>query len=235
MSIESRRIGSLKGKWTQLVGPGALFLVSAVGTWIALSSPLSPASGTAGNDKEKKTARKPASLSSDATGCLTDESAMADIQRRKELIEAKEKEVAARLSEVEAKEKALLEQLKKVEAARDEIKQVETLRSKEQGAKVGKVVETFETMTPKSVSSMLASMDEGLAVETMNRMTTPKLAKVMNLMEPQKSARLTELLVGLRTEVKVSAQKNEGSRSTAPKGSDVDSVTEEGREPASQE
>ena len=181
---------------SQWLGPVALFVVGAVGTWIALSSPFSPAS----DSKQKETDRKPGSLSS-GEQCLTDEAAVADLQKRRSELEAKEKEFEARLSELDVKDKAIQEQLKKIEAVRDDIKKTEELRSKEQGAKVGKVVDTFETMTPKSVSAMLSTMDEQLAVEAMNRMTTPKLAKILNLMEPAKSARLTERLVGMRPEL----------------------------------
>ncbi len=197
------------------VGPFLLFVITSGGVWVALSSPRLPAeehkaeagaspapdaSASGAPAKEsgsRKKKRKPAALE-EAPQCLTDENAIADIKRRHEELDLRQKEIEARATELELKEKALGEQLAKIEAVRTDIQKTEELRSKEQGAKVGKVVDTFETMTPKSVSAMLAAMDETLAVEAMNRMTTPKLAKVLNLMEPAKSSRLTELLVGMR-------------------------------------
>jgi len=192
----------LSSKWMRSsLAPLTLFTLSALGTWVVLSSSLTPASDQpVKKEQAESKERKPASMVSES-GCLTDENAIADIQRRRADMEAKEKELESRLSELDAKEKAVVEQLKKIEAVRDEIKKTEELRSQQQGAKVGKVVETFETMTPKSVSSMLAAMDENLAVEAMNRISTAKLAKVLNLMEPAKSARLTERLVGMRPEL----------------------------------
>jgi flagellar motility protein MotE (MotC chaperone) len=166
----------------------------------AASAEASPVASGAPSAEDKKKKRKPASLEA-AAECLTDENAIADIRSRQDELDLRQKELDSRAAEVDSKERALADQLKKIEAARDEIKKVEELRSKEQGSKVGKVVETFETMTPKSVSSMLSAMDENLAVEAINRMTTPKLAKVLNLMEPSKSSRLTELLVGMRAKV----------------------------------
>jgi flagellar motility protein MotE (MotC chaperone) len=197
------------------VGPFVLFVLTSGGVWVALSSPQLPAedhkaeagaspvpeasgSGTPGKEAgSRKKKRKPAAVE-EAPQCLTDENAIADIKRRHEELDLRQREIDSRATELELKEKALGEQLAKIEAVRADIQKTEELRSKEQGAKVGKVVDTFETMTPKSVSAMLAAMDETLAVEAMNRMTTPKLAKVLNLMEPVKSSRLTELLVGMR-------------------------------------
>ncbi len=220
-----------------------LFALSAVGTWIGLSSPLLPASEQNAKNaehgeektvekKDEKT-RKPASLDA-REQCLTDETAIADIQRRRGELEAKEKELESRLSELEVKEKAIQEQLKKIELVREDIKKRDELRSQQQSGKVGKVVETFETMTPKSVSAMLAMMDEDLAVEAMNRISTPKLAKVLNLMEPGKSARLTERLVGVRPELQSKDSSSRLSREdekTAPVQSDEVS----GRNPATEE
>jgi flagellar motility protein MotE (MotC chaperone) len=224
------------------LGPIALFILGAGGTWIALSSPQVPAAESekgdhaespateAGNKpKAEKKSRKPASLESQAAECLTDETALSDIQKRRDDLDKREKELEAKGSDLEAKEKAIGEQLKKIEEVREDIRRVEDLRSKEQGLKVGKVVETFETMTPKSVSAMLSSMDEQLAVEAMNRMTTPKLAKVMNLMEPNKSARLTELLVGVRAasgrEARISETKKENLKSSGGSSETVDGRT----------
>lgn|GEM_PF-2520859 len=230
------------------VGPFVLFVITSGGVWVALSSsklpaeehktesgaspaPEAPAGEAVPKDAGvRKKKRKPAGLE-EAPQCLTDENAIADIKRRHEELDLRQKGLESRATELDIKEKALVEQLAKIEAVRADIQKTEELRSKEQGAKVGKVVDTFETMTPKSVSAMLAAMDESLAVEAMNRMTTPKLAKVLNLMEPAKSSRLTELLVGMRARSATSSMDIAPSRGGEKKISEPASGSE--RTPAS--
>jgi flagellar motility protein MotE (MotC chaperone) len=120
-----------------------------------------------------------------------------DIRKQRELIEAKQKELATREAELAARERALDEEIKKLKDARDELVALDGARKSQNEEKVAKVVETIETMSPKASSAMIATLDEGLAVAAMSRIATPKLAKIMNLMEPAKSSRLTELLAGV--------------------------------------
>ncbi len=130
-------------------------------------------------------------------GCIVDRTAIEDLRKRREEVEAKAGEIARREAEFAARERALEEQLKKLEEARKDLLAVKALNSKESEEKVAKLVETFETMSPKAASQLIATLDEALAVTAMARMSTPKLAKIMNLMEPERSGRLTELLAGV--------------------------------------
>jgi flagellar motility protein MotE (MotC chaperone) len=131
------------------------------------------------------------------SACLADEAAVQDIRRRREELEAREKQFALRESEIKARERAVEEQLKKLEDARAEIATTETLKSRESEEKIAKLVETLETMSPKAASQMVTVLDEQLAVAAMSRMATPKLAKIMNVLEPAKSSRLTEIMAGV--------------------------------------
>ncbi|NDD93403.1 hypothetical protein EBZ37_15145 [bacterium] len=70
-------------------------------------------------------------------------------------------------------------------------------------------------MTPKAASQLIATTDERLAVEAMSRMATPKLSKIMNIMEPKRSVRLMELLSGNGTPV--AAEMSKAVPETAPK------------------
>lgn len=130
-------------------------------------------------------------------GCLGEGAVLADFQRMRTELETERKKIADRESELTAREQAVEEMLKNIQQVRDQIATMQELRKSENEAQVAKLVETFETMSPKAAAKLLATVDEALAVSAISRIETPRLAKIMNLMEPQKSSRLSELLTGV--------------------------------------
>lgn len=132
-----------------------------------------------------------------SSGCLVDEQALMDLKKAREEIEKQKKEILARESELKRRETAMDSEIKKLEVVRDEVNKLKGAFRSENEEKVNKLVETFETMSPKSASQLLATIDENLAIAAMSKMATPKLAKLLNLMESQKSSRLAEGLVGV--------------------------------------
>lgn len=157
-----------------------------------------------GND-ESSFKRNPESVSAGGASapCLT-EVALDDLRRGKLEIEARAKDLASREQELKAREKALEDEISKIQAIRDDIASRESLSKRENEEKVNKLVETFETMSPKSASQVLSSLDETLAVATMSKMSTQRLAKLLNVMEPSRSTRLSEIMAGV-TRAKKSA------------------------------
>jgi flagellar motility protein MotE (MotC chaperone) len=132
-----------------------------------------------------------------SSACLADQSVVEDLRRRRTELEAREKDLQSREAELAAKERAVEEELQKIAQVRSDVEKIESARKKEGDERVTKLVETFETMSPKGASALLATLDESLAVATMSKIATPRLAKIMNSMEPRKSARLSELLAGV--------------------------------------
>jgi flagellar motility protein MotE (MotC chaperone) len=130
-------------------------------------------------------------------GCLTDPLAIEDLKHRREELETKQKELATKEADLKAREAAISDELKKLQQVRDDIAKIDTAGKILNDEKVSKLVETLETMTPKAASPLLTNIDESLAVAAMARMATPKLAKVLNIMEPGKASRLSELLAGV--------------------------------------
>jgi flagellar motility protein MotE (MotC chaperone) len=128
--------------------------------------------------------------------CLADPVVIEDLKKRNEELEARAKQLEAREAEFKAKEVALDEELKRLEKVRSEIDAANGVVRKENEEKVAKLVAMLETMSPKAASQMVATIDDALAVAAMSRMTTPKLAKIMNVMEPGRSSKLAELLAG---------------------------------------
>lgn len=147
--------------------------------------------------------------------CLTDESAIADMQRLKNELEEKRKELAKRETEIVAREAALNEELKKIESIRDEIKQAGGQTTAEEEAKIAKLVETFETMSPKAAAGVVSSIDERLARDAMSRISSAKLGKILSAMDSAKSARLTESLAGVARARKPFASSGAAEATTA--------------------
>ena len=87
--------------------------------------------------------------------------------------------------------------MKNISSIRDDLGKIDTARKQENEAKVAKLVETFETMSPKAASVLIATLEDSLAVAAMAKMDTPKLAKIMNTMDPARSAKLSELMAGV--------------------------------------
>lgn len=136
-------------------------------------------------------------MSASASSCLSDPIVLDEIKKKREEIDQKWKELSAREAELKARETAINEELKKLQETRDDIAKLEDSERKANEEKIARVVETLENMSPKASAQLLSTMDDGLAVAAINQMSTQKLAKVMNVMEPARASKLTELLAGV--------------------------------------
>lgn len=121
-----------------------------------------------------------------------------ELRLQKEAVLKKEKDLQTKEAELQAREKALDEKITELKKLREEIdqKEVAELQSKEE--QVNKVVETLEKMSPVASAQLLTTLDERLAVAVLGKLSTQKLAKTMAKMNPDKSARLSELYSGLK-------------------------------------
>jgi flagellar motility protein MotE (MotC chaperone) len=131
------------------------------------------------------------------SSCLSEEAVLEDIKKAREEIEVKRKSLEAKETELKSRESILEEQLKKLEATRDEIAKIQVKQGKEAEEKVDRLVETVLTMSPKSAAKLLASLDDQLAVSTMSKMDTLRLGKILNVMDPNRSSRLSEMMAGV--------------------------------------
>lgn len=131
----------------------------------------------------------------DLGACVTG-AAIEDLNRLRDRLAEREKAISAKEAELKTLEKAIQEEFAKLEQTRSDLAKVDDLKKKENEEKIAKIVETLESMSPKPASQLIGTMDEALAVTAIRRMSTQKLAKIMNVMESGKSSRLTELLAG---------------------------------------
>ncbi len=178
-----------------------IFLITTAAISLGVSSAEGP-------DQEKTQTQAQASTPNESSnhvilaepkteGCIADAAAIEDLQMRRQEIETRLKEISAKEAELRARETVVAEEIKKIQSIRDDIKRTNVLKTKENDEKVSKLVETFETMSPKAAAEILSKLDESLAVAAVGRISTQRLAKIMNLMKSGDSTRLSETLVGV--------------------------------------
>ena len=157
------------------------------------------ASTVQSSQDDQKTAQSaaPAVSSTGDASCLSDPAVLTEINKRKQDLDQRERDLSARETELKAREGALGDEMAKLQATRDEIAGLESSQKKENADKVAKIVQTIEGMSPKAAAQMLSALDDGLAVEAISQMSTAKLSKVMNTLDPKRAAKLTELLAGV--------------------------------------
>jgi flagellar motility protein MotE (MotC chaperone) len=127
--------------------------------------------------------------------CLTDPLVLKDIEDKKAALEDKEQYLAEREAELEQREKAITEKLNELRAVRDEIAGIQGEKKEKRGERISKLVETFEKMSPTAAAGLIARLDERLAVDTLEQIQSPRLAKILGKMPAEKSSALTQYLV----------------------------------------
>jgi flagellar motility protein MotE (MotC chaperone) len=148
-----------------------------------------------GNSQESSSA--PAPEATRTSSCLGDPQSLEELRLKQLELEQLRTQLKSKEQELDARQTALETEIKRLDTLKAEISQIGQKQKNQHEEKVSKLIETFETMSPKAVAQLLAGLEESLAVLAMERMDTTKLAKVMNLLEVQKSTRLSELLAGV--------------------------------------
>lgn len=129
-----------------------------------------------------------------ASECLASEEVIKDLEEREKTIKQKEDALKEKESELAAQKVAIKEEMVKLESRQGEL---QTAKARELAAneeKVNKLMETLETMSPKSAAAVLNGVDEDLAVTALSRLTSTKAGKILSNLKNDKSARLSELM-----------------------------------------
>ncbi len=163
-----------------------------------------PAESESADPEALKDAQKSkAALRHDSGRCLVDPTAISDLRRRSEEVEARAKALESREQELAAQKRAVEEDVKRLTAVREEIEKLQGSLKKSGEERVAKLVETMEAMAPKGAAQLISGVEDQLAVSAMTRLSTAKLAKILPLMSPERSAFLTEKMAGvIRTQAK---------------------------------
>lgn len=128
--------------------------------------------------------------------CMPDQELLTEIKKRRQELEQRQQMLQKKDEDIAVREKVLKEEMKKLEDLRSAMTAQQLVSNAKIEERVAKLVETMQTMSPKASAKLMAEIEEDLAVEAMSRMSTPKLAKILNLIEPTKASILSEKLAG---------------------------------------
>lgn len=130
-----------------------------------------------------------------------------EFQKRRAELEQREHALRQREEELKKREAALQEEFSKLSGIRAEIVGMSGDQKKKQEERVAKLVETFERMSPKAASELLVKMEPALSVLAMQALSTEKLAKVLNVMDPAQASQLSELMAGRKRQAEKGGEK----------------------------
>lgn len=126
----------------------------------------------------------------------TQEDIARDLEQKRVALEERQRVLEDQDNRLKEREKDLDKKIKEMERLRSAIAGELDAQKKTNEERVVKMVAVFETMSPKSASGVLETLDDWLAVEVLKRMDVKRVAKVMNIMDKTRSARLSEMLTG---------------------------------------
>ncbi len=129
-----------------------------------------------------------------ASECLASEEVIKDLENREKKIKQKEESLAEKEKELAAQQVAIKEEMNKLELRQGEIQSTKAKELASNEEKVSKLIETLETMSPKSAANVIGGVDEELAVMALSRLTSVKAGKILSSLKNDKSSRLSELM-----------------------------------------
>lgn len=144
---------------------------------------------TKSETKAEKIAARPSS-----SACLVSEELVQDIEAREKRIAEKEQALQEKEQDLEAQKQAIVVEMKKLETQRNELQGIKTQKLAAQEEQMNKLVETFESMSPKAAAQVIAKVDEELATLALSKVSSQKTAKILSAMDAQKASRLSEMI-----------------------------------------
>lgn len=162
---------------------------------------------------------------SGAQSCIVSEAALKDLAQKQAELAEREKLFQEKESAFKVKEEALQGEIQKLDELKKSLAGAQELAQRQNEEKIARLVETFEKMSPKGAASILAEVEEGLAVSAMQRISTLKLAKILNSMDGKKASALTEAIADVR---RSAGAKNSNARDLASKGAIAESQAKGG-------
>lgn len=137
---------------------------------------------------EKPVAKRPSG------GCLASEEVIADLELREQQLKSREAALREREKEIDSQQAAVKEEIGKLDSARAEVQGAHVKELAEREEKVNKLIETFESMSPKTAAAVIGGVDDELAVTALSRLTNVKAGKILGNLNPEKSSRLSEMM-----------------------------------------
>ena len=115
-----------------------------------------------------------------------------DLRRRERELEGREHAADAQRAELAVAEARLTERLAEIEKARADVEALIGKADDERDARVDGLVKMIEANRPSGVAGLFGALDEGLAVEVLDKMNRKKAGKLLAALPPEQAARLAE-------------------------------------------
>ncbi len=176
----------MKSSWYFMFGAAVALLVAAT---VTAEEPKKV--------EEPAKAAPPAAAKSSTPVALTME-AIEELENRKKLLDARERDLEERAKGLEIQEKVLREKLKRMEELNRKMAERLDSFKKDHEQRVAKLVAVVEGMRPQSAADYVSNLDADLAVEILARIQTAKASKILNLVDKKIGAKLTEMYTGYR-------------------------------------
>lgn len=119
-----------------------------------------------------------------------------DLNKRKEVLEKKEKELSQLEEELQKRQSEIEGKIKELEKTRAQIAGVLQDRVKTDEERVDKLVQFYSNMKPTNAAKIIATLEEGLAITILNKMKKQEAAAILNFIEPQRAKEISERFAG---------------------------------------
>lgn len=150
------------------------------------------------------------------SACLTSEESLKDFQAKERSIQAQMTALKQKEEELKSLESSIEAQLAKLDKLQQALTGAAAKEKEEQESKVKRLVDTFETMSPKAAAKVIAELDDQLAAQTLSKLSTTKAGKVLANLNVEKASQLSQIIaLGNRKEASQNESSNKSSRSPA--------------------
>jgi len=113
------------------------------------------------------------------------------LAKRREIVEAKEKELEQRMALIEAAEKQLDTKITQLKKIKDTIEQMVDRKEKEDAQKLANLVKIYSNMKPKDAARIFDDLDMDILIDIFQSMREQKSSAILAVMNPTKANALT--------------------------------------------
>lgn len=118
-----------------------------------------------------------------------------DLTRRRQTLEAQEREMAVREALLKAAEKELDQKYKELVSLRTEIQDLLKEQTEEEKKRTASLVKIYEGMKPKDAARIFNTLDMDVLLNVVSRMSERKSAPIIASMDPARARSLTIMLM----------------------------------------
>lgn len=140
---------------------------------------------------------------------------LADLAKRRQQLEAREKALDTREALMKASEKQIDTKIAELTGLKDQIEKLLGQQQKEQNSKITSLVKIYEQMKPKEAAAIFNQMDMTVLLQVVSKMSERKSAPIIAAMDTQKANELTVRLTEMN---KLPDQKPQARAQPQPTG-----------------